>query len=55
MSTLPFKRAFTALCLISSMVLASCATKMPTMINTDFLKEDAEKIDARVDLSLIHI
>ena len=52
MSTLPFKRSFTALCLISSMVLASCATKMPTMINTDFLKEDAEKIDARVDMAL---
>jgi lipid-binding SYLF domain-containing protein len=49
MSTIPFKSAFTALCLILSMVLASCSQ---TVLTTDFMKEDAEKIDARVDAAL---
>lgn len=52
MSTIPFKSAFTALFIISSMALASCA---PTVVNTDFIKEDAEKIDARVDAALTEL
>ena len=46
------KSAFTALCIISSRALVACGPKMPSMINTNFLKEDAEKIDARVDTAL---
>ena len=52
MSTFVFKNACIALCLIASLLLAACAPKMPTIVNTDFLKEDAEKIDARVDAAL---
>ena len=52
MSITRLKSAFNVLCIISSMALVSCAPKMPSMINTNFLKEDAEKIDARVDTAL---
>ena len=34
------------------MFLAACAPKIPKMMNTNFLKEDAQSIDARVDAAL---
>ncbi|MAI58168.1 MAG: twin-arginine translocation pathway signal [Rhodobacteraceae bacterium] len=49
MQNLCVKNIVVSVCLVVGLFISACS---PTGIDTTFIKEDAEKIDARVDLSL---